>query len=169
MAVISGFHVDDYCLPAFREAVSRVVEQLGGEKVYDFAAIKPGDFIARVPPKIVSDNATERFKEIPIYRVLTIGDDFDEEGKLVWKEPTEYLYFEMRACYQIDLNSAEPVCSPSNEFEVGTIGCFEAREIGAVKAKYEDIEDVLKGILFRIPSERVVGEEGLCQDDNPSS
>lgn len=155
VAVISGFHVDDYCLPAFRDAVKLLTDCLDGSRITDFSAIAPGDFVARVPPKIRSESASQSLKQIPVYQISAVGGDFDDEGELVHTGQQDHLYFEAGVCYLLDLNSGAPHFEESSDFRAGMVGCFEAREIGRVKEKYRGLDEDLRGILFGIPGERV--------------
>jgi hypothetical protein len=150
MAVISGFHVDDYCVPAFTDAVKMLLERLAAEKVTDLLDIAPGDFIARVPPKILGEGA-KRLRPVPVFEIKSVGSDFDEEGNLVRGEQSEFLYFEASVCYALDLNSDEPRFEESSEPVVGAINCFDAREIGQVKDKHGNLPEELKGILYKLP------------------
>jgi hypothetical protein len=155
MAVISGFHVDDYCIPTFLDAVQALRERLGAEKVTDFLSIVPGDLVARVPPKITSEGTSKRLRPIPVYEISAVGDDFDESGNLVRGEESGHLYFESSVCYLLDLNSEEPCFKDSGESVEGTISCFDAREVGLLKEKHQHLPEELRGILYRIPAERV--------------
>ena len=83
MAVISGYHVDDYCVGAFRSAVRALNEHFSAEKVITFADISPGDLVARVPPKILAEGAAKVLKPVPVYLIKQVGTDFDDEGRLV--------------------------------------------------------------------------------------
>jgi len=163
MAVISGYHVDDYCVGAFRRAVGILREQLGAEKVRDFASIGPGDLIARVPPKISGDATSGAVKQIPVYAIAVVGGDFDDEGNLVSVEGCDHLYFQASACYLLDISTSQPKVEPSAESYDGMIDCFDGREIDRVKSKHEDLDDDLKGILYRLPAERL----GLGAPDFP--
>jgi hypothetical protein len=158
VAVISGYHVDEYCLKAFREAVKALQRRLEAVKVTDFSTISPGDFIARVPPKIMSDSAAGALRQIPVYQIEAVGDDFAEDGSLVRSDEPSYLYFESRVCYLLDLNPEEPRFEASSEFHAGAIDCFDGREIGQVKEKHNHLDEDLRGILYRIPAERVTGD-----------
>jgi hypothetical protein len=155
MAVISGFHVDEYCLPAFKSVVELLADRLAAQKITNFLDIAPGDFIARVPPKITSEKASQVLNRIPVYQIEAVGDDFDDEGKLVRTGQSDYVYFEAGTCYLLDLSSGEPEFEESAEPLVGAMGCFEAREIGRVKEKHQGIDEYLKGILYKIPADRI--------------
>ncbi|MBN1458748.1 MAG: hypothetical protein JXA57_04375 [Armatimonadetes bacterium] len=155
MAVISGYHVDDYCVEAFRRVLSTLTERFSAEKVMAFADISPGDLIARIPPKIISEGAAKVLKPVPVYLVKQLGTDFDEDGQLIRTEEPSFLYFEASACYDFDLNGEEPVVTESAESCEGAINCFDGREIGQVKEKHQDLEEDLKGILYRIPADRL--------------
>ena len=158
MAVISGYHVDEYCLDAFREAVKALEARLDAVKLTDCGSISPGDFIARVPPKIRSDAKSGALRQIPVFQIEAVGDDFAEDGSLVRSEEPSFLYFESRACYLLDLNTEQPSFDLSHESHAGAVDCFDPREIGRVKEKHADLDDDLRGILFRIPADRVVCE-----------
>jgi hypothetical protein len=156
MAVISGFHVDEYCVPVFKAVVRMLVEQFSAEKITDLGSISCGDLIARVPPKIRGEKASA-IGLIPIYRIRALGDDFDEEGNLVSTGQGLHLFFEASGCYLLDLNSSEAHLEESREPHEGAVNCFEPRETGRVKDKYGELEEELKGILYRIPEERIGG------------
>jgi hypothetical protein len=155
MAVISGYHVDDYCVEAFRRVVGTLTERFSAEKIMTFADISPGDLIARIPPKIMSEGAAKMLKPVTVYAVSQLGTDFDEEGRLIRTSEPGFLYFEATLCYDLDLNGEEPVISESAEPCEGAINCFDGREIGQVKEKHQDLEGELKGILYRIPADRL--------------
>ena len=91
MAVISGFHVDEYCLPAFKSVVKLLFQCLAAEKITDFLTIAPGDFVARVPPKISSEQASQQLRQIPVYQIKAVGDDLDENGQLVRTGQSDHL------------------------------------------------------------------------------
>jgi|GEM_PF-2473938 len=157
MAVISGYHVDDYCVPAFKSTISKLVDQLGAVKLTEFAAISPGDLVAAVPPKIRSDSAKAELVPIPVFRIKSVGTDFADDGSLVRNGDTDYLYFEVSEAYLLDLNSDKPRVEPATESYEGAINCFDARQIGQLKPKHDDIDDELKGTLYRIPTDRLPG------------
>jgi len=152
MAVISGFHVDDYCVPAFRDAVRTLRERLSAKKITDFQSIAPGHLVARVPPKIKPEGTATLTASIPVFQVKAVGDDFDEEGNLGRRGQSDYLYFEASVCYLLDLNLEQPRFEQSSESVVGVISCFDAREIGRLKDKHSGLPEELKGILYRIPA-----------------
>ena len=155
MAVISGYHVDDYCVEAFRQAVSALRDRFGAEKVTDFSSISPGHLIARVPPKIRGEEQSGEIRPIPVYRIKMVGTDFDDEGGLVRTDEPGHLYFEASACYLLDLSSEDARFALSDESCEGVINYFEAREIGRLKEKYSCLDEDLKGILYRIHPDRV--------------
>jgi hypothetical protein len=155
MAVISGYHVDDYCVGAFRSVVRALNEHFSSERVTSFADISPGDLIARIPPKIISEGAAKVLRSVPVYRIKQVGTDFDEEGRLVRTDEPGFLYFEAIACYDLDLNGEKPSFSESAEPCEGAINCFDGREIGQVKEKHQHLEEDLKGILYRVPPDRL--------------
>ena len=155
MAVISGYHVDDYCVEAFRRVLKALNECFSAEKVTAFAEISAGDLIARIPPKIMSEGAAKVLKPVPVYVVKHLGTDFDEEGQLIRTDESSFLYFEATACYDLDFNGEEPVVTQSAEPCEGAINCFDGREIGQVKEKHQELEDDLKGILYRISGDRL--------------
>jgi hypothetical protein len=153
--VISGYHVDEYCVEAFRAAVGMLRERFGAEKITDFSSIGVGDLIARVPPKIRADQGAGAIKEIPVYLIGAVGSDFDDAGNLVPGGEADYLYFQASECYLIDLNSEESTLKQSAEAQEAAVNCFDARELGRIKPKYNDLAEDLKGILYRIPAERL--------------
>lgn len=155
MAVISGYHVDDYCVGAFRRVLGALSDHFSAEKVTAFADISAGDLIARIPPKIMSEGAAKVLKSVPVYLLKHLGTDFDEEGQLIRTNESSFLYFEATACYDLDLNGEEPVVTESAEPCEGAINCFDGREIGQVKEKHEDLDEDLKGILYQIPADRL--------------
>ena len=155
MAVISGYHVDEYCVEVFRQAIKALKDRFGAEKVADFSAISPGDLIARIPPKIRGEEQPDEIRPIPIYRIKTVGTDFDDDGGLVRTTDPGYLYFEASDCYLLGFTSEEARLARSDEPYEGTINCFDAREIGRVKEKHSHLDEDLKGILYRIPPERL--------------
>jgi len=154
MAVISGYHVDDYCVPAFKSTIARLVEQFSAVKLIDFASISSGDLVAAIPPKIRSDSAKAELVPIPVFRIKSVGTDFADDGTLVRTGDTDYLYFEVSEAYLLDLNSDQPRVEPATEFYEGAINCFDARQIGQLKPKHDDIDEELKGTLYRIPTDR---------------
>ncbi len=153
MAIISGYHVDEYCLQPFRDVVRMLRERFGAQKVTDFASIAPGDLIARIPPKITSDQRSAALRQVPVYRIDAVGDDVDEDGHLIRTGQSDHLYFEADSCYLLDLNLEEPVLEVSGEDQAGTIDCFDARDIGRLKEEDAALDEDLKGILYRIPAE----------------
>ena len=157
MSVISGYHVDEYCVQAFREAVRVLQERFAAEKVTDFADIAPGDLIARVPPKIIGDQHASGPRPVPIYRILAAGDDFDENGQLISTGQSDYLYFQADSCYLLDVSAGEPRLEQSGEHDPGLMDCFDARDVGRVKDQHAHLEDDLKGILYKLP--RSVAED----------
>lgn len=155
MAVISGFHVDDYCVPAFRDAVRTLQERLSAEKITDFQSIAPGHLVARIPPKIKPEGKATLTVSIPVFHIKAVGDDFDDEGNLVRGGQSDYLYFEASVCYLLDLNLEKPRFQQSSESVAGVVSCFDAREVGRLRDKYRDLPEELKGIPYRIPAESV--------------
>ena len=155
MAVISGYHVDDYCVAAFRSVIQVLLENLSAEKITDLSSISAGDFVARIPPKIRSDGESGALRTVPVYQIKAVGNDFSEDGSLVLNGQPDYLYFETNACYSLDLNAEEPRFERSDESHSGAIDCFDAREMGRLKEKHIDVPDDLKGILYRIPADRI--------------
>ena len=151
VAVISGYHVDEYCVQAFTEAVRMLQERFGAQKVTDFATIAPGDLIARVPPKIVSDEKSGSRRQVPVYRIQAVGDDFDENGDLTRTAQSDYLYFQADRCYLLDPSAQEPLLEVSDEYQAGVVDCFESRDVGRVKETHAGLDEDLKGILYRLP------------------
>jgi len=165
VAIISGYHVDDYCLEDFRKAVRRLIERLAAEKITDFAAIRTGDLVARVPPKITSGETAGRIRSIPIYRICALGDDFDSNGDLVHTGQSDHLYFQADCVYLLDLNEEEPALEVSGEHDAGAVDYFDARDLGRMLEQHAELAEDLKGILYRVPTE-VVGDldrEAPCQ------
>jgi len=164
VAIISGYHVDDYCLEDFRKAVRMLKERLAGEKVTDFAEIATGDLIARVPPKIASGEKGGEIRRIPVYRICALGDDFDSNGDLVRTGESDHLYFQADCVYLLDLNADEPTLEISGEHDIGAIDYFDARDLGRMLEEHADLAEDLKGILYRVPSEGVtdVDREAPC-------
>ena len=154
MGAISGYLVDDYCVKAFKDAVEKLKECLGAEKVMDFSAIDSGDFIAKIPPKI-KESEGAKFNLIVIYQIAQVGNDFDENEGLVMDKSmeTEFLYFEAADCYHLDLNNWPSIEGPSEVAD--STNYIEARDIGLLKEKYQELERALKGIVYKIPRERL--------------
>jgi len=157
VAIISGYHVDDYCLQGFKKAVRVLKERLAAEKITDFANIGTGDLIARVPPKITSGEKAGEIRQIPVYRICALGDDFDSNGDLVHTGESDHLYFQADCIYLLDLNAEELTFTVSGEHDAGAIDYFDARDLGRMMEQYGDLAEDLKGILYRIPSEAVTG------------
>jgi hypothetical protein len=155
MAVISGYHVDDYCVGVFRQCIRVLKDRFGAEKVTDFSAISPGHLIARVPPKIRGEQQPAEARLVPIYRIKAVGTDFGDDGGLVRTGDPGYLYFEASACYLLDPMGEEAGLARSDEPYEGIVNCFDAREIGRVKEKHSHLDEDLKGILYRIPPEQL--------------
>jgi hypothetical protein len=157
VAIISGYHVDEYCVQPFRDAVRMLQERFGAQKVTDFASIAPGDLIARVPPKITGDQKSAALRQIPVYKIDAVGDDVDEDGHLICTGQSDYLYFQSDCCYLLDLNLAEPVFEVSSEHQAGAIDYLDARDIGRLKEEHAALDEDLKGIVYRIPPEGATG------------
>lgn len=157
MAVISGYHVDDYCVPVFRQVVKALRDRLGAEKITDLLEVRPGDLIARVPPKIGGADAPDQPRPVPVFRIRTVGQDFDESGNLVLTSGADYLYFEADQCLLLSFSAGEPYVGPSDDVSEGAVDCFNAQDVGRVEEKHQGLDEDLKGILYRIPPDRLLG------------
>lgn len=160
MAVISGYHVDDYCVPVFKQVVEALRERLGAQKITDLSEVCPGDLIARVPPKIGGADAPDRPRPVPVYRIKAVGHDIDENGKLVFASDPGYLYFEAGQCLLLTFLAGEPHLEQSADVGDGVIDCLTAEDAGRVKEKHQCLEEDLKGILYRIPADRLPAADG---------
>ena len=161
MAVISGYHVDDYCVPMFRQVVTALRERLGAQKITELSEVRPGELIARVPPKIGSTDAPGQLRPILVFRIKAVGQDLDENGKLVFTGDPSYLYFQADQCLLLNFVGDEPRVEQSHEASDEAIDCFSAQDVGHVKEKHQGLEEDLKGILYRIPPGKLPGTEAL--------
>ena len=157
MAVISGYHVDDYCVPVFKQIVRAMRDCLGAEKIADLSEVGPGDLIARVPPKIGSADAPDQSRPVPVFRIRAVGQDFDESGKLVLTGDQGYLYFEVDQCLLLSFPGGEPHVGPSDDVSQGTVDCFNAQDVGRVEEQHQGLDEDLRGILYRIAPDRLPG------------